>query len=199
MNDVMEPGKASLRRAMRDIRDRLDPGFRAAASAEIAARVAALPEFAGARTILSYLSFRSEVETAAINRLILEAGKRLGAPLAVPETRGIQPRLVSDLSEDVESGYMGIPEPVPARTPPLVLTDIDLVLVPGLAFDPAGNRLGYGRAFYDSFLCILPPTAAFVGLCFDCQFVERVPAEPTDVTVHVIVTESRTVRARRFP
>lgn len=188
--------KGNLRRVMRETRDRLDPRFRAAASADIASRLAGLPEFARSATVLSYVSFRSEVETAAINRIVLAAGKRLGVPRVIPETREIEPRLVTDPVLDVASGYFGIPEPVPDRTRPLAPADIDLILVPGLAFDRAGNRLGYGRAFYDSFLASLPEMAIFIGLCFECQFVERVPVEATDVPVHLVVTESRVVRAR---
>jgi 5-formyltetrahydrofolate cyclo-ligase len=90
---------------------------------------------------------------------------------------------------------MGIPEPVP-DCHPVPRDAIDFVLVPGVAFDAAGRRLGYGGGYYDRLLPLLRPAAARVAGAFELQLVDRVPVSPYDLTVDAIVTESRTLTFR---
>jgi len=98
----------------------------------------------------------------------------------------------SDL--DIAAGYQGIPEP--REQCPVVAPDaLDWVLVPGVAFDLAGRRLGYGGGFYDRLLPLLGAAAARVAGAYDLQLVPRVPAAPHDLKVGTIVTETRTIAA----
>ena len=103
---------------------------------------------------------------------------------------------IDDPDRDVVFGHLDIPEPLSTR-PQVPRAAIDFVLVPGVAFDLEGRRLGYGGGYYDRLLPLLAPHATRVAGAFDVQIVERVPAAPHDVRVDTIVTESRTVERTR--
>jgi 5-formyltetrahydrofolate cyclo-ligase len=99
---------------------------------------------------------------------------------------------IADPACDVGVGHQGIPEPLPhCRT--LDLAAVDWVLVPGVAFDRDGRRLGYGGGYYDRLLPLLSPRAARIAGAFDLQIVARVPAGPHDITVDAIVTPSEMI------
>jgi 5-formyltetrahydrofolate cyclo-ligase len=97
---------------------------------------------------------------------------------------------VVDIGHDIAPGYRGIPEPA-ATLPRIESEAIDWVLIPGVAFDLTGRRLGYGGGFYDRLLPLLRPDAPRIAGVFDLQIVERVPATAHDLTVDLMVTESR--------
>ncbi len=99
-----------------------------------------------------------------------------------------------DTSREIVPGYCGIPEPT-LSCAVVLPQDIDWVLVPGVAFDTAGRRLGYGGGFYDRLLPLFPSRTARVAGAFDLQLVERVPAAPHDLAIDTIVTETRTIAA----
>ena len=104
--------------------------------------------------------------------------------------------LVADLERDVASGYLGISEPRP-HCPAVELSTIDWVLVPGVAFDLSGHRIGYGGGYYDRLLPSLREGAPRIAGAFELQMVERVPAAAHDLEVDAIVTEVRTIVTRR--
>lgn len=156
----------------------------------------ALPEVAAAQTIMLYASFRSELCTTAAMRHVLAINKRLVLPRVVPNSRLLQACLVSSLDQ-LQHGAYGILEPA-ADTPILEVSDIDIVAVPGLAFDPAGYRLGYGAGYYDRFLPALPKDALALGICFAGQMVTRVPRQATDVRLLCIVTDESVIRQPRY-
>jgi 5-formyltetrahydrofolate cyclo-ligase len=101
---------------------------------------------------------------------------------------------IKSLSSDVHAGMMGIREPIEGL--PIPVADIDLVIVPGLAFDLAGNRLGRGRGFYDGFLSHRDFRGVSCALALEDQVVEKVPSDETDVRVHMLVTDARVRRFR---
>lgn len=180
--------KNDLRKQVLTARDRLAPGERTAKSREIGERLFALPEFGTARTVLFFASFRSEVETVPMIRRALAEGKRV----VLPKVAGAELELfeIADYAEDVAPGAWGIPEPKSAR--PVKLADIDLVVVPGAAFDLHGNRIGYGAGFYDK---LLPGFRGLTAaLAFELQIIASVPASAHDVPVKKIVTETRIVK-----
>lgn len=178
--------KTDLRRVMIAARSGLSAPDREARSRAVAERLAALPAFAAARTVALYAPLGAEVDTAPIEERARGAGKvvawpRLGAG-----------RLLSFAScsrSELRPGPKAALEPPPGA-PPLDPGEVDLVCVPGLAFDQALRRLGRGGGHYDA---TLPATwrACKVGLAFDCQIVEAVPAEPHDAPVDLVVTETR--------
>jgi 5-formyltetrahydrofolate cyclo-ligase len=141
-----------------------------------------------ARTILCFASFRSEVDTTPFIDWCLERGIAVALPRIVGPHH-LEAFAVSDPQRDLVAGTWGVPEPRSAQ--PLVdPTAIDVVIVPGSAFDRAGRRMGYGGGFYDTFLARLRPDAYRIGIGFDLQMVERVPCEAHDLCVDLVVTES---------
>ncbi len=162
------------------------------ASAAIAAQIATLPEFAAARTVLLTLAFRSEWSTLPLVHAALAAAKTVVVPRVNTQTRMLELHSIADPDRDIIAGHSGIPEPRPAQ-PQIGRDMIEFVLVPGVAFDLGGRRLGYGGGYYDRLLPLLAPHAPRVAGAFEIQLVERVPAAPHDVAVDAIVTESRIV------
>jgi 5-formyltetrahydrofolate cyclo-ligase len=192
---ALREAKLALRRQMLARRDALPPEARAAASAAIVARIAALPAFAAATCVLLTLAFRSEWDTRELVGAALAGGKTVAVPRVDVATRMLDLLAIRDPQRDVAAGHQGIPEPLP-RCPPVPRDAIDLVLVPGIAFDAAGRRLGYGGGYYDRLLPLLPQRATRVAGAFDLQLVDRVPVSPSDATVDAIVTETRTLVLR---
>ena len=193
---ALHEAKLALRREVLARRDALPADVRAAASAAIAQRVAALPEFAAARTVLLTLAFRSEWSTRPLVDAALAAAKTVVVPRVDRQARMLDLHSIADLDRDVVPGHLDIPEPRPER-PRVPREAIEFVLVPGVAFDPDGRRLGYGGGYYDRLLPLLAPGAARVAGAFDIQLIERVPAAPHDARVDAIITESRFVERSR--
>ena len=190
--------KRVLRDSVMAARDALPAAHRARASRSIADRIAALTAWRAARVVLLTLPFRSEWDARLVVRDALAAGKTVAAPRVDAPARMLRALVIDDLERDVEDGHRGIPEPYADR-PAIPLERIDWVLVPGIAFDAAGRRLGYGGGYYDRLLPLLPPAAARVAGAFEAQIVERVPAAPHDIGVDCIVTERRTLACARMP
>ena len=141
----------------------------------------ATESYRNAKALYGYMSYNQEVRTLPILEQALKDGKRVAIPKCYgPEMRFIW---IEDLTQ-VEKSSFGIPEPI-ADTP--VADDkTALVLMPGMAFDPQGRRIGYGGGYYDKFLAAEPehPT---VALCFDFQMVEQLPVEEFDVPVELVL------------
>lgn len=152
-------------------------------SAEILAALEAHPAFGAAKTVLLYHSLKDEVDTHAFIRK-WSGEKRLLLPVVIGDD--LELRLYTG-PQDLKPGAYGIEEPVGAG-----FTDyasIDLVIVPGVAFDRIGNRLGRGKGYYDRLLPRIP-SAYKIGICFPYQMVEEVPAEPFDVRMDEVICES---------
>jgi 5-formyltetrahydrofolate cyclo-ligase len=193
---ALREAKLAMRRQMLARRDAMPAPVRAAASEAIASGVRALPEFASARAVLLTLPFRNEWDTLPLVRAALAAGKTVAMPRVDAQARMLELHALADVGRDVLPGFQGIPEPLP-ECPRVAHEAIDFVLVPGVAFDRTGRRLGYGGGYYDRLLPLLSPRAARVAGAFLLQLVDRVPAAPHDVAVDAIVTESGVLAFRR--
>lgn len=173
--------KQALRKTIREQKRAMTPEQIQTASAELARRFYATDLYQNAKTIYGYLSYNQEVRTVPI----LEQALRDGKQVAVPKVYGDTMRFIvlEDLSQ-VAPGCMGIPEPVADE--PVADDPTALVLMPGLAFDAKGNRMGYGGGYYDKFLSAEPahPT---VALCYDFQMVESIPTEEYDIPVDLVL------------
>jgi len=181
--------KPSLRRTM--LRRRVARSGRAEASAAIADRLMRLPHWSTARVVASYVAVRSEVATQDI----LETALAQDRTLVVPFCQGSELGLCRiDSLDQLAPGQFAIPEPlVELRADPRrqhTLDQVDLIVVPGVAFTRVGDRLGYGQGYFDRLLVAKPPRVPSVGLCFDCQLVDTIPTEPSDVAVDLVITES---------
>lgn len=195
------PVGAALREAKRGVRERalaardaLSAAARAAASEAIAATIVALPSFAAARTVLVTLPFRSEWDSRLVVARALAGGKTIATPRVDTAARMLTLHRIDDLDRDVAPGYRDIPEPLP-HCAAVLPGDVDWVLVPGVAFDPAGRRLGYGGGYYDRLLPLVPAHAPRIAGAFEAQIVAALPFGPHDLTVDAIVTETRVVTA----
>jgi 5-formyltetrahydrofolate cyclo-ligase len=191
---TLHKAKLELRRQVLAARDAMSPEERVRAAGEIIARIAALPAYDAARTVLLTLAFRTEWNTTALVRAALLAGKTVAVPRVDVATRMLVLHGIADPDLDVAAGHQGIPEPLP-HCPVIAPGAIDWVLVPGVAFDRAGRRLGYGGGFYDRLLPLLTRASRRVAGAFDVQIVHRVPAAPHDLCVDTIVTDSRLLEA----
>jgi len=195
---TLRDAKQALRVAVVAAREALAPDWRAQASQAIAARIAEMDSFARARAVLVTLAYRSEWDASVLAERALAAGKVVAAPRVDLSARMLRVYRIDDIGRDIEAGYRGIPEPR-AACPELALDSIDWVLVPGLAFDIAGRRLGYGGGYYDRLLPFLPQAAPRVAGAFEVQIVDAVPTAPHDIAIDWIVTERRTLHCVSRP
>jgi 5-formyltetrahydrofolate cyclo-ligase len=191
----LREAKQAMRTLVAAARDALDPAWRAQASVRLVERIAALPTFVDAETVLLTAPFRSEWDASPLVARALAAGKVVALPRVDESSRMLELRRIVDPVRDIVAGYRGLPEP--ARDCERVATaSIDWVLVPGIAFDRMGGRLGYGGGYYDRLLPVLPARAARVAGAYSAQIVDAVPSAPHDITMDTVVTEAGVVFAR---
>lgn len=195
---ALHDAKRALRERVVTLREALPAADRDAAARAIAARILALPALAAAHTVLLTLPFRSEWDTRILVAGALAAGKSVALPRVDRALRMLALHSIRDPRSDVEPGYRGIPEPR-AGCPVVAPGAIEWVLVPGVAFDATGGRLGYGGGFYDRLLPLLSAGVPRVAGALELQVVDRVPAAPHDCRVDTIVTELRTITIGRPP
>jgi len=180
--------KAALRNTMRQVRGRLSSEERARSAVRIEDRLFGLPGFAVARTVLLFSSFGSEVPTGRIAVRLLSEGRRIFMPFLQDDVMHAAEVLPGQPL--VPSSYG--PEEPPSRAP-VDPNDIDAVVAPGLAFDRAGFRLGYGGGHFDRYMRSMKPGAMRVGIAFHPQVVDAVPHGGRDVPVHFVVTDEETI------
>lgn len=163
--------------------------------AAIRKRLMELPEYRDAKIILFYVSVRGEVKTDDMISESLSHGKKILVPVADVKHRKLMISEIHDLNE-LSTGAFGIPEPkYPHEFP---IGKIDLVIVPGIAFDHFGNRVGYGTGFYDRFLKKIKKGVPLIALGYDFQIVHKIRANRMDVKVHKIVTEKGIISCKKF-
>jgi 5-formyltetrahydrofolate cyclo-ligase len=181
--------KTALRRHALAARSALSSPERERRSRAVAERLAALPAFEEARSLALYAPLGAEVDTSEIERRARAAGKQVAWPLI---GAGRVLGFASCTRDELTPGPRGALEPPPGAEP-VDPADLDLVCVPGVAFDAALRRLGRGGGHYDA---TLPAAwrARKVGLAFEVQIVDAVPAEPHDAPVDLVVTEARVLR-----
>jgi 5-formyltetrahydrofolate cyclo-ligase len=180
--------KRLLREQVITARARLSPADREEASRRIAARIAELDAFAAARTVALYAPIGAEVDTGEVARRAAAAGKILVWP------RLLAGRLALEFATCDPAALVAGPQRTrepPPGAPAVPADAIDLMLVPGVAFDAAGGRLGRGRGHYDATLAAMPRRTARVGVCFEVQLVPGLPSEPHDAPLDLVVTEAR--------
>lgn len=181
--------KNSLRAQLLQLRSQMPADLALRQSLAVQQRFLALPEFAAARTVALYSPIRDEVGTSAILEELLAQGK-------IP----LFPRLVGSHLEFVAvsdpaqmlPGRFGIPEPQGGEAVPLA--GIELMAVPGVGFDRSGHRIGYGKGYYDRLLQHRRQGGCLVGLAFDLQLIDRLPAEGHDVRMDLVLTASQELR-----
>lgn len=181
--------KAAARAAARARLAALTPDARAAAAARVARAVWTLPEMSAARTLLLFAALPGEVATAEIAAEAARRGITVTYPRCLPETRGLALHHVTDAAH-LRAGAYGIAEPDADLCPIVPLEEIDVALVPGLAWDRAGTRLGRGAGYYDRCFALPRWRALRCGLFFAAQEAQqRLPAGPWDAPLEAVITE----------
>ncbi len=186
--------KDSLRNELLGRRDTIPPGVRRVKDRMIQERLTALDEFRNADMILFFASFRTEVDTFALMKESLDKGKRIALPRVDKENHILVLYEIKNIDE-LSAGYMAIPEPSENTGERRVtINDMDLVIIPGAGFDPAGGRIGYGGGYYDMLLGGMKKNIPVIAPAYEEQIVESVPTEPHDVKIGMIVTDSRVIK-----
>jgi 5-formyltetrahydrofolate cyclo-ligase len=198
---ILADQKRSLRQTIGGARSRLGADQRAEAASAAAARMTALPELRAAAArgacIAGFVATRTEIDPAAI----LHHARQAGADIAYPRVAGTDTDAVGRLrfhraaTTDLHPGRFGILEP-DAACPEVQPEDVAVMIVPGLAFDRAGNRLGYGGGYFDEVLnrSGVQRPRFVVGLGYDFQVVDSCPVDERDARVDCVVTDTRVIR-----
>lgn len=184
--------KSALRQQMRDKLAAMDATTMSAGSDAVCKALAAMNLFAKAGVVMAYLSMPEELDVDEIVRRGPDAGKTMLVPRVEADVGRMIAIQCASLQAGLSVSSYGIREPVAGEEFPV--ERIDLIVVPGLAFDRAGNRLGRGGGYYDRFLAQPGLTAVRCAVAFDEQLVECVPAGPHDQPIDVLVTDKQVLR-----
>lgn len=197
-DDDARAAKSALRRSVREAIARMDAHARAHASARICEQINLSEPMRSAGCVMVFDALADEPDVSEVASAALARGKTVCYPRIDWDKRTLTPVAVPDLGFVRTTERHGVREPVGGRE--VRAWEVDLVIVPGVAFDGRGGRLGRGGGFYDRFLEMLAERArahgdaaghgGAVGVCFECQRVERVPREGHDASVSLVVTET---------
>ena len=183
---MLTDDKRKIRKEILALRNALPRAKVELMSRNICRRFARLPVVQDCSSVMIFLSFGSEINTDYLIQWLWKQKKKVFVPLCKPETRAMDILSIATFA-DVEPGYFGIREPKKSLCPPVAKESIDLVVVPAVAFDRRGYRVGYGGGYYDRFLAGMDVPR--IGLAFSCQIVAEVPVDTHDLAVQGIVTE----------
>lgn len=187
--------KREIRRRILQLRNSLSADDINSKSKAIEAKLWQLINERNFRSIMFYIAFGSEVRTQDCIASALAEGRTVLVPICVSKDCGapvktLLPSRLLSLDSEIAPGKFGVPEPKPNFVRPFPPEEIELIVVPGIAFDKRGFRIGHGAGYYDRFLpkC---PQALFVGLAYDIQIVDDALPSAWDVPVHMVIAESR--------
>lgn len=183
--------KAALREQAR--KNRIAQKDKDAVSRGIVAKFTALPAFHAAKTVMYYVDAGSEVRTRFALADAIATGKRIVVPWCIVETNELELFHLEDVNELVEGAYKILEPKAELRALPrkkVAPDELDLVMVPGTAFDARGGRMGQGKGYYDRLLAHARKDAPLVALAFECQIVPHIPVAPHDVFMDLVLTEA---------
>jgi len=184
--------KSDLRAKIRAQLEKISPAVRAVESIELRERLQA--QIPSAHTILFFAPLPDELDVWPMLELALASGTNCALPFFDAEKKSYGAKLLKNLATDLVTGKFGVREPA-AGCEEISLNQFDLVLVPGLAFDLSGNRLGRGKGFYDRILS--EASGIKCGVCHNFQLLEKIPVEEHDAKVDFIFTPARGVRRKK--
>jgi 5-formyltetrahydrofolate cyclo-ligase len=193
----MKEDREALRQKILGARDGLSDKVRQAKSISVMQNFWTLMGMQQWSTLFIYVNFRSEVETLELIKKCINRDIRVAVPLVDASAVRMIPLLIKDPEQDLVPGYYNIPEPDPKKSLRLEPGEIDAAVIPGSVFDIHGGRLGYGGGYYDRFLLNDAPQAKRIGLAFELQVVDKVPLEPHDQPLDILITEERIVNITR--
>lgn len=195
-----EPGvsleKGQLRNYISRLRERLSSLETEEKSNDILDQILGLREFLQAKVIASYVSKDNEVDTRQLIRKALNQRKKVVIPVVKKDVLELTFSEIKNLGSELAPGSFGVLEPKPEFLRPAGLDSIDVLFVPGIAWDRAGYRIGWGRGYFDRTLKMLPDNVCSIGLGFDLQLVQRIPRDQFDLPVKMVITESHMIRCQ---
>lgn len=195
MTDRIRTDKSSIREKMLGVRNNLTSHQIQSMSRDIFNTFIKLDKVQESPIIMAYLSFGSEVNADYIIEWAWSNNKRVVVPVCLPKTRRMIPSII-DSFQQVEPGYFGIRQPKKEFLRPVNKGIIDIIVVPAVAFDRRGYRIGYGGGYYDRFLAEIKEKAIKIGLAFQCQLVSRLQVDKYDIPVDLIVTDKDVIDTR---
>jgi len=178
--------KEKIRQKMLEQLKNMDKEEKERRNARIREKLFSYDRFKRASIVMSYVSKGYEVDTWEIIKRSLEMGKKVAVPFILKEGRLILPSLILDPKELIP-GPFGVCQPHPDNLRQLNLNQIEIILVPGLAFDRQGNRLGHGQGYFDRFLKKIPPNIHTIGLAYEFQILNTLPFGPEDIPVSTLI------------
>ena len=183
--------KSEARKEALKLRRQLSPREVQALSASVRENLLHLPEYNASQIIACYVAKQHEVQTAEILKMALASGKRIVVPRSDPVSFSLTFHEIHGLDE-LQLGNFGVLEPA-QDSKTISLTKVDLVIVPVVAWDSRGNRMGYGMGYFDRALKDKGKVRC-VGLAFEIQLRDPLPTSSTDIPLDMIITEKRVVR-----
>lgn len=192
MDEVLNTQKVKLRKEIRTTLEKISPAVRAVESIELCERLKT--QMPSAHTVLFFAPLPDELDVWPVLELSLALGTTCALPFFDAEKGTYGAKEIKKLATDIVIGRFGVREPA-AGCPEIPMDKFDLVLVPGMAFDLNGNRLGRGLGFYDRLL--QSASGVKCGVCYDVQLLESFPTEPHDAKVDFVLTPGKCVNARR--
>ena len=185
--------KKEFRKKVISLRKTQQPDFIKKNSGIIKDKLLEMDCIKNASTIMLYLDFNNEVITDNLIKELISLDKIVASPITIIKEKKLIPCQIKDFENGIQYGAYNIREPKPNCSPEINIKDIDVVIVPAVAYDINGFRLGYGGGFYDRFLENIREDAVTIGIAFDLQIFNKVPKEPHDAQLDYIITESRII------
>jgi len=149
--------------------------------------------FLEAKIVLMYVNGGNEVDTREILKKSFEYNKIIVLPVFNPKQNKVKMLKVDNLDTDLKLGSRGILEPDPERCKIVPIDSLDIAIIPGIAFDEKGGRIGPGDGYYDRMIPKLPVTTRKVALTFECQIFPQIPMESHDKYIDIIITDKRVI------
>ncbi|MDT8715222.1 5-formyltetrahydrofolate cyclo-ligase [Clostridium sp. 19966] len=179
--------KAGVRKYIFDLRADMDKDVKKIKDEKIYSSLIGSQHFNEAKCIFAFVSFQNEVNTHKFIDYALKQGKTLAVPLVISKERGMAAVVIDSLKE-LRPNKMGILEPENYEGKILNPNEIDLMIVPGLAFEKSGGRIGYGGGFYDRYIPKLKKDAVKIGVAYDFQILDSIPMYEHDMKVDYVIT-----------
>jgi 5-formyltetrahydrofolate cyclo-ligase len=193
MQNNLPAAKQALRERVRAALERIPPSERVAASARARGLLEKQAVWDRARSVMLFAPLPEELDVWPLLARALAAGKQVALPRFVAAARSYEACWILDPETDVQVGHFGIREPR-SHCAQVSAGELDLILVPGVAFDLHGGRLGRGKGYYDQLLLVLRGTAC--GVAFEEQIVGEIPVEPHDVRINCVLTPTLWVEVK---
>ncbi len=187
--------KNKLRKEILAIRDELNYNTVMDAEQKILEQLTRWDPYNSAEYVMVYADFRNEIRTHGIMQHLLSNKKKLIVPLTQKENIDILPIQIQSLN-DLTPGHFGLSEPNAKINQPFDSELLDLILIPGIVFDLSGNRIGFGKGYYDHFLSHLKNEIPYVALAYDFQVLDVIPHEKHDIQMDHILTPTRIINAK---